>query len=245
MTLLHTVIAGVVYMWAVGRVYLPDNWYWASESDPYARLCHMPLLDPPPGEGGGGGGGYFHMYAYWVCAARETPIFSAEFPFRSISFSQITKKSVPEHHHFNFFAGFCLSGDHHFQFFFISTCSSSPTAGSARTQSIWQRRGLAAGQSASQTRSGSSGDSHFHASKRIKLVPEPRISMLDRELDPEQGPIFHFAAAHTYQNLGWVPPPPPPPPGSTSSMPALWPTRLLLLDPPAARLPCGPLDCYC
>ena len=42
----------------------------------------------------GGGGGYFHMYAYWimVCSARETPIFSPEFPFRSISFSEITKK---------------------------------------------------------------------------------------------------------------------------------------------------------
>ena len=28
------------------------------------------------GGGGGGGGGDFHMYAYWVCAARETPIFT-------------------------------------------------------------------------------------------------------------------------------------------------------------------------
>ena len=26
-----------------------------------------------------GGGGYFHIYAYWVCAARETPIFSPKF----------------------------------------------------------------------------------------------------------------------------------------------------------------------
>ena len=64
----------------------------------------------------GGGGGYFHMYAYWVCAARETPIFSPEFLFRSISFSQISPKSVPaEHHHLTFFfGGFCHSGDHHF-----------------------------------------------------------------------------------------------------------------------------------
>ena len=43
------------------------------------------LLEQPMGEDGArGGGGYFHMYAYWVCAARETPIFSPEFPFRSI-----------------------------------------------------------------------------------------------------------------------------------------------------------------
>ena len=119
---------------------------------------------------------------------------------------------------------------------------------------------LAAGQSASQTCPGSSGDSHFypqsriepvpqpriftlktaqarsgaphfhaqngsssirspaHAqngsssfqsphvslSKRLKLDPEPRIFTLDRELVPEPGPIFHFAAVHrpTYQNLG-------------------------------------------
>ena len=68
-----------------------------------------------------GPGGYFHMYAYWVCATRETPIFSPEFPFRSISFSQITKKSVLQHHYFTFFGGFCRSGDHHFQNFFNFT----------------------------------------------------------------------------------------------------------------------------
>ena len=41
-----------------------------------------------------GGGGHFHiMYAYWVCAARETPILRPpKFPFRSISFSQKTNK---------------------------------------------------------------------------------------------------------------------------------------------------------
>ena len=37
----------------------------------------------------GGGGGYFHIY--WVCAARETPIFNPRFPVRSISFSQNVK----------------------------------------------------------------------------------------------------------------------------------------------------------
>ena len=68
-----------------------------------------------PSPGGGGGGGYFHMYACWVCAARETPIFSPKFPLRSIPFSQMTKISAPEHHHLIFF---CRSGDHHFQHFF-------------------------------------------------------------------------------------------------------------------------------
>ena len=49
----------------------------------------------------GGGGGYFHNYVrifgIKLCAARETPIFSPEFPFRSISFSQITKRYQPVH----------------------------------------------------------------------------------------------------------------------------------------------------
>ena len=31
-----------------------------------------------------------------------------------LSFSQITKKYVPEHHHSTFFGGFCRSGDHKF-----------------------------------------------------------------------------------------------------------------------------------
>ena len=37
---------------------------------------------------------------------------------------------------------------------------------------------------------------HFH------FVLEPHIFTLDRELVPEPLPIFHFALAHTYQNLG-------------------------------------------
>ena len=89
--------------------------------------------------GGGGGATSICMHIAWVCAARETPIFSPEFLFRSIiiftNFPQIRSgsspfkkkiggfcrfgdhhffKSVPEHHHFTFFGGFCRSGDRHF-----------------------------------------------------------------------------------------------------------------------------------
>ena len=67
-----------------------------------------------------------------------------------------------------------------------------------------------------QNGSARSGAPHFHAqngsssfrspafssSKQLKLVPEPHIFTLDREFVPEPLPIFHFAAAHTYQNLG-------------------------------------------
>ena len=153
---------------------------------------------------------YVHMYAYWVCAARETPIFSPKFPFRSISFHKLPKTPVRSITILHFWADFCRSGDHHFQKFF----NFNPFIRLPRPAQ--PERGLAAGQSASQTRPGNSGDSHFHAengsssvrspafsrSKRLNLVPEPRIFTLDRELVPEPGPIFHFAAAHTYQNLG-------------------------------------------
>ena len=96
------------------------------------------------------------MYAYWVCAARETPIFSPEFPFRSISFSQITKKSVPEHHHFTFLGGFCRSGDHHFQNFF----NFNPFIASHGRPRV----------------SGRSGDSHFHAQNGSSSFRSPAFS---------------------------------------------------------------------
>ena len=176
--------------------------------------------------GGGGGGGYFHMYAYWVCATRENPIFSPEFHSGVYHFHKLPKNLFRSITILNFLADFAVPETIIFKMSWISTRSSPPTAGSARMQSVRQRRGLAAGQSASQTRPGSSRDSHFHAqngsssfrspafssSKRLNLVPEPCIFTLDWELVLEPGPIFHFAAAHTYQNLGWVPPPPPPPP---------------------------------
>ena len=120
------------------------------------------------------------------------------------------------------FGGFCRSGDHHFQNFFISTIyrlprpaqpdakrSAAPRVSSRperQPDASWQFRRLA-----------------FSRSKRIKLVPEPRIFKLKtaqaRSGAPHfyarpgarsrAGPIFHFAAAHTYQNFGRVPPPPP------------------------------------
>ena len=114
----------------------------------------------------GGGGGYFHMYAYWVCAARDTPIFSPEFLFRSISFSQISPKSVPEHHHFTFLADFAVRETVSF-----------------RTQSVRQRRGLAAGQSAS--------------ARRVLAIPESSIFTLKTALARSGAPHFKAQMAQT------------------------------------------------
>ena len=105
----------------------------------------------------------------------------------------------------------------------------APTAASARTQSVRQCRGLAAVPEIRiftlKTDQARSGAPHFHAikrlklvprspafssSKRLKLVPEPHIFTLDRELVPEPVlPIFHFAAAHIPTKIwGEYPPPP-------------------------------------
>ena len=122
----------------------------------------------------------------------------------------------------HFLADFAVPETIIFKISLISTHSSSPTAGSARPRVSDQPETRIFTLKTDQALSGAP---HFHAqngsssvrspaflsSKRIKLVPEPRIFTLDRELIPEPGPIFHFAAAHTYQNLGWVPPPPLPP----------------------------------
>ena len=164
--------------------------------------------------------------------ARETPIFSCTFPVRSISLSQnlMSKYSAPEHDHFTFF---CRFGDHNFRNFFtflpIIAATRPAYSGRARSgaphfQARATRarsrappfftlpsalRGLAAGQSVSQTRQTytvHSGTRIFHARAPPSSLRSPAFSRSCLNSEP---PIFHFAAAHTYQNLGWVPPPPP------------------------------------
>ena len=41
------------------------------------------------------GGRHFHIYAYWVYAARETPIFSPKFPLRSITILHFCRTRRP------------------------------------------------------------------------------------------------------------------------------------------------------
>ena len=194
----------------------------------------------------GGGGGTSIIYAYWVRAARETPIFSPEFPFRSISFSQnypkkirsgasplyiyLAEYAVKETIIFNFYfyfnpfmADFAVPETIIFKISLISTRSSPPTAGSALLRSAvprvsslperqpdasWQFRRLAC----------------MFTLKTDLVVPEPRIFKLKTAQARSGAPHFHaqpgacsgalancshFAAAHTYQHLRWVPPLPP------------------------------------
>ena len=184
-----------------------------------------------PGGGGGGGGTSICMHIGYV--PQKRPPFSAlNFRSGAYHFNKFPNKSVPEHHHFPFFGGFCRSGDHHFQNFFNFnpfiashgrlSPNAAPRVSQTRPGSFGESRPFTAPR-VSQTHPGSSGESHFHAKTdqarsgappifKLKLVPETHTFTLDRELVPEPLPFFHFAAAHSYQNLGWVPPPPPPPP---------------------------------
>ena len=136
----------------------------------------------------------------WVCAANETPNFSHEFPFRSISFSQITKKIRSGASPFYIFGRFCRSGDHHFQNFF----NFQPGLAAVPEIRIFKR-------STAPRVSGRSGAPHFPRSKRLKLVPETPIFTLDRELVPEPLPFFTLPRHIPTKIWGEYPPPPPPP----------------------------------
>ena len=126
---------------------------------------------------------------------QERPPFSAlNFHSGAYNFHKLPKNPFRSITILLFWADFAVPETIIFKMSLISTRSSPPTAGSARR----------------------SGDTHFHAqngsssfqspafssSKRLKLVPEPHIFTLDRESVPEPLPIFPFAMAHTYQNLG-------------------------------------------
>ena len=175
----------------------------------------IPILLHVCSGGGGGEGNLHNMHIGYVL--RERPPFSAlNFRSGAYHFHKLPhKKSVPEHHHFTFFGGFCR-----FKIYLISTRSSPPTAGSARTQSVRQRRELAAGQSASQTRlavpetriftlktdQARSGAPHFQAQNGWSSFRSPAFSRSTRSSLRSPGPFFTLPRHTTYQNLGWVPP---------------------------------------
>ena len=140
---------------------------------------------------------------------RERPPFAAlNVRSGAYNFHKLTTtKSGPEHHHFTFLRDFDVPETSIFKMSLNSTRSGAPRVSASQTP---------ASQSASQTRPGSSGDSHFHAQNRIKLGPETRIFTLktaqarsgariftlDRELVPKPEPIFTVPRHMTYQTLG-------------------------------------------
>ena len=143
------------------------------------------------------------MYAYWVCAARETPIFSPEFPFRSISFSQITPKNIRfgASPFYIFLADFAVPETIIFKISLISTRSSPPTAGSAER---------------APRRPGSSGDSHFHAQNGSSSFRSPAFSRSTGSSIRSPGQVFTLPRHIPTKIWGEYPPPPPPEAGPRS-----------------------------
>ena len=154
-----------------------------------------------------GGNEYFHMYAYWVCAAWETPIFSPKFLFRSISFSQMTKKSGPEHHHFTFFA---VPETIIFKSSLILTVYHLPRP--AQPESVRQRparmparRVLAVPETrifTLKTAQARSGAPQFSRSKLLKLGPEPRSFTLKTAQVRSGAPHFHARPWSSFRSPG-------------------------------------------
>ena len=168
----------------------------------------------------GGGGTSIGMHIGYV--PRERPlIFSPKFPFRNISFSQMTQKSGPEHHHFTFFA---VPETIIFKISLIAIASHDRLSPNSKRSAAprfsgrpecqpdasWQFRKPAFSRS-TRLKLGPELAPHFHAqyTAQAPSVRSPAFSRSTVELGPEPGPISHFSAAHSYQNLGWIPPPPP------------------------------------
>ena len=160
-----------------------------------------------------GGGGVLPLCMHIGYVPQErTPIFSPDFPFRSISFSQITKKICSGASSIlHFLADFAVPETIIFKISLISNpfiashgrLSPAPrVSGRSRdshfhAQTAQARSGLRSPAfSTLKTAQARSGAPHFHARPARELVPEPL-------------PIFHFAAAHTYPKFGVNTPPPP------------------------------------
>ena len=112
----------------------------------------------------------FSVYAYWVCAARETPFLALNFRSGAYNFLHIFKYSAPEQAGASPFYSFCRSRENNFRNFVAHDRLTQPrSASSLRSPALSRpnnscslrrgafftlprRSGLAAGQNASQTR---------------------------------------------------------------------------------------------
>ena len=166
------------------------------------------------------GGGV--LYAYWVCAARETPIFSPKFPFRRIlifhklPYPQKIKRSGASPFYF-FLADFAVPEDHHFTNFF----KFNPFIGSALT--FGQRRGLAGRPehqpdaswqfrrlafSRSKPVSSSARSPHYHAQNGSSSIRSPTFSRSTGSSFRSPGHFSLCRGTYLPGNLGMSTPPP-------------------------------------
>ena len=161
------------------------------------------------------------MYEYWVCAARETPIFSPVFSFQSISFFTNYQKSRSITILLFFWRILPFRRASFFKISLLLTRSSPPAAGSRSAaprisgRPAPTRRVLAVPKIrmfTAQNGSSSFRSPAFLSSKRLMLIPEPSFFTLGQAgARSGAGAIFYFAAAHIPTKICRVSTPPPPP----------------------------------
>ena len=162
------------------------------------------------------GGGHFVSVciAYYVPCKRP-PLSTLNFHSGAYNFHKWQKYFVPEHHHFpGRFYIFCRSRDDRFWNFFpfkpFIAARGQPECHGSQTRPSMGNACAFSQYLVPETPPPPplSLQSNFHGVQyksgdpifTLKLVPEPQN--------------FHFAVAHNYQYVGWVPStPPPPPPG--------------------------------
>ena len=168
--------------------------YQNSQKVPTMGGGYSPPPPPPPPPPGGGGTSICMHIGY---VARERPPFSAlNFHSGAYHFHKLPKNRFRSITIIQSFDGFCRSGDHHFQNFFnfnpfIASHGRRFRRRSKRIKLVPEPCIFTL--KTAQARSGA---------RIFKLDPEHRSFTLDRELVTEPLPIFHFAAAHTYQHFG-------------------------------------------
>ena len=162
----------------------------------YFPIDHSSSIPHAPG--GGGGGGYFHicMHIGYVPPRERPPLSTLNFRSGAYHFHKWPTNpvwSITTLHFLPFrrpsFSTFLECQPLH--------CFPRPA-----------QPGLAAGQSASQTRPGSSGDPHFHVQNGSSSVRSPAFSRSTVELGPEPGPFFTLPRHISTNIWGEYPPPP-------------------------------------
>ena len=152
---------------------------------------------------------------HYMYVPRERPPFSAlNFRSGAYHFHKLPKISVPEHHHFTFFGGFCRSGDHNFQNFFnfnpfiafYGRLSPNAPRVSGRPErqpdASWPFSRL-------KTDQARSGALHFQAQNGSSSFRRPAFARSTGSSFRSPGPFFTLPRHIPTKIWGEYPPPPP------------------------------------
>ena len=174
-------------------------------------MDHNVRYGPPPG--GGGVGTSICMHIGYV--PRERPPFSAlNFRSGAYHFHKLPKNPFRSITILHFLADFAVPETIIFKISLISTRSSPLTVGSARTQSVRQRRGLAAVPEIRiftlKTDQARSGATHFHAQNGSSSFRSPTFSRSTESSFRSPCQFFTLPRHIPTKILGEYPPPPPP-----------------------------------